>query len=74
MPVDRVMSTVSSASFTAWSRSSCSLPGMPIAFALGSPRSGSWRSSCRPANLWSVAETMYAELDNFTLLTIPLFV
>ena len=26
------------------------------------------------ANLWSVAETMYAELDNFTLLTIPLFV
>ncbi len=26
------------------------------------------------ANLWSVAETMYSELDNFTLLTIPLFV
>ena len=48
--------------------------GMPIAFALGLSALGSWRSSCRRPTCGRVAETMYAELDNFTLLTIPLFV
>jgi C4-dicarboxylate transporter, DctM subunit len=48
--------------------------GMPIAFALGLSALGFMAIFMPTANLWSVAETMYAELDNFTLLTIPLFV
>lgn len=48
--------------------------GMPIAFALGLSALGFMVVFMPTANLWSVAETMYAELDNFTLLTIPLFV
>ena len=48
--------------------------GMPIAFALGLSALGFMAVFMPTANLWSVAETMYAELDNFTLLTIPLFV
>ena len=48
--------------------------GMPIAFALGLSALGFMAVFMPTGNLWSVAETMYAELDNFTLLTIPLFV
>jgi len=48
--------------------------GMPIAFALGLSALGFMAVFMPTANLWSVAETMYSELDNFTLLTIPLFV
>ncbi|MFO1315889.1 MAG: TRAP transporter large permease [Burkholderiales bacterium] len=48
--------------------------GMPIAFALGLSALTFMAIFMPTANLWSVAETMYAELDNFTLLTIPLFV
>jgi len=48
--------------------------GMPIAFALGLSALAFMAVFMPTANLWSVAETMYAELDNFTLLTIPLFV
>ena len=48
--------------------------GMPIAFALGLSALGFMAVFMPTANLWSVAETLYAELDNFTLLTIPLFV
>ncbi|MEO5765113.1 MAG: TRAP transporter large permease [Casimicrobiaceae bacterium] len=48
--------------------------GMPIAFALGASALTFMAIYMPPANLWTVAETMYAELDNFTLLTIPLFV
>lgn len=48
--------------------------GMPIAFALGLSALAFMAIFMPTANLWSVAETMYAELDNFTLLTIPLFV
>jgi C4-dicarboxylate transporter, DctM subunit len=48
--------------------------GMPIAFALGASAVAFMAIYMPPANLLTVAETMYAELDNFTLLTIPLFV
>ncbi|MFO1395712.1 MAG: TRAP transporter large permease [Burkholderiales bacterium] len=48
--------------------------GMPIAFALGLSALGFMAVFMPTANLWSVAETMYSELDNFTLLTISLFV
>jgi C4-dicarboxylate transporter, DctM subunit len=48
--------------------------GMPIAFALGLSALVFMAIFMPTANLWSVAETMYSELDNFTLLTIPLFV
>jgi C4-dicarboxylate transporter DctM subunit len=48
--------------------------GMPIAFALGLSALGFMAVFMPPAMIHSVAETIYAELDNFTLLTIPLFV
>ena len=48
--------------------------GMPIAFALGLSALGFMAVFMPPANLWGIAEVMYSELDNFTLLTIPLFV
>lgn len=48
--------------------------GMPIAFALGLSALGFMAAFMPAPNLNSVAETIFAELDNFTLLTIPLFV
>lgn len=48
--------------------------GMPIAFALGLSALSFMAIFMSTANRWSVAETMDAELDNFTLLTTPLFV
>jgi len=48
--------------------------GMPIAFALGLSALGFMAAFMPAQMLQSVAETIYSELDNFTLLTIPLFV
>lgn len=48
--------------------------GMPIAFALGLSALGFMAAFMPPANLSGVAEVLFSELDNFTLLTIPLFV
>lgn len=48
--------------------------GMPIAFALGLSALGFITVFMPPPMIHSVAETIYSELDNFTLLTIPLFV
>jgi C4-dicarboxylate transporter DctM subunit len=48
--------------------------GMPIAFALGLSALGFMAGFMPSAHLGVVAETVFAELDNFTLLTIPLFV
>jgi len=48
--------------------------GMPIAFALGLSALGFMAGFMPSAHLDTVAETMFSELDNFTLLTIPLFV
>ncbi len=48
--------------------------GMPIAFAVGTVALVFMYVFMPPINLGQVAETIYAELDNFTLLTIPLFV
>lgn len=48
--------------------------GMPIAFALGLSALGFMAGFMPSAHLGSVAETIFSELDNFTLLTIPLFV
>ena len=48
--------------------------GMPIAFALGLSALGFIAVFMPPPMIHSVAETIYSELDNFTLLTIPLFV
>jgi C4-dicarboxylate transporter, DctM subunit len=48
--------------------------GMPIAFALGLSALGFITMFMPAPMLYSVAETIYSELDNFTLLTIPLFV
>lgn len=48
--------------------------GMPIAFALGLSALGFMAAFMPAPVLQSVAETMFSELDNFTLLTIPLFV
>jgi tripartite ATP-independent transporter DctM subunit len=48
--------------------------GMPIAFALGLSALGFMAVFMPPPMLHSVAETIFSELDNFTLLTIPLFV
>ncbi|HEY1091705.1 MAG TPA: TRAP transporter large permease subunit [Rhodocyclaceae bacterium] len=48
--------------------------GMPIAFALGLSALGFMALFMPAPNLQSVAETIFSELDNFTLLTIPLFV
>jgi C4-dicarboxylate transporter, DctM subunit len=48
--------------------------GMPIAFALGASAIGFMYFFMPPMNLEMLAETLYSELDNFTLLTIPLFI
>jgi C4-dicarboxylate transporter DctM subunit len=48
--------------------------GMPIAFAVGAVALGFMFAFMPAANISVVAETIYSELDNFTLLTIPLFV
>lgn len=48
--------------------------GMPIAFALGASALGFMYFFMPPMNLEMLAETLYGELDNFTLLTIPLFI
>jgi tripartite ATP-independent transporter DctM subunit len=48
--------------------------GMPIAFALGLSALGFMAAFMSAPMIHSVAETIYSELDNFTLLTIPLFV
>ncbi|MGC2165181.1 MAG: TRAP transporter large permease subunit [Gallionella sp.] len=48
--------------------------GMPIAFALGLSALGFIVVLMPAPMIHSVAETIYSELDNFTLLTIPLFV
>jgi C4-dicarboxylate transporter DctM subunit len=48
--------------------------GMPIAFALGASALGFMYFFMPAANLQLLAETLYGELDNFTLLTIPLFI
>ena len=48
--------------------------GMPIAFALGASALGFMYFFMPSMNLELLAETLYGELDNFTLLTIPLFI
>ena len=48
--------------------------GMPIAFALGSSAIIAMYFFMPPANIDFIAETIFGELDNFTLLTIPLFI
>ena len=48
--------------------------GMPIAFAVGTVALAFMYFFMPAINLWQVAEIIYGELDNFTLLTIPLFV
>jgi C4-dicarboxylate transporter, DctM subunit len=48
--------------------------GMPIAFAVGAVALVFMFMFMPAANIGLVAETIYSELDNFTLLTIPLFV
>ncbi len=48
--------------------------GMPIAFAVGTVALLFMFFFMPPANIAFVAETIYGELDNFTLLTIPLFI
>jgi C4-dicarboxylate transporter DctM subunit len=48
--------------------------GMPIAFALGASAMGFMYFFMPAMNLELLAETLYGELDNFTMLTIPLFI
>ena len=48
--------------------------GMPIAFALGGVALIFMFLFMPPTNLEGVTETLYSELNNFTLLTIPLFI
>ena len=48
--------------------------GMPIAFAVGAVALAFMFAFMPAVNVAVVAETIYSELDNFTLLTIPLFV
>jgi C4-dicarboxylate transporter DctM subunit len=48
--------------------------GMSIAFALGATALGFMYIFMPHMNLEIVAETLFGELDNFTLLTIPLFI
>ena len=48
--------------------------GMPIAFALGASALGFMYFFMPSMNLEMLAETLYGELDNFTMLTIPLFI
>lgn len=50
------------------------LSGMPIAFALGACALVFMYLFMPAASLDMLAETLYSELDNFTLLTIPLFI
>ena len=48
--------------------------GMPIAFALGGVALAFMFFFMPASNLENIAETLYSELNNFTLLTIPLFI
>mgnify|MGYP003510705036 CR=1 FL=1 len=48
--------------------------GMPIAFAVGAVALAFMFAFMPATNVAVIAETIYSELDNFTLLTIPLFV
>ena len=48
--------------------------GMPIAFAVGGVALVFMLAFMPPETVGLVAETLYSELDNFVLLTIPLFV
>lgn len=48
--------------------------GMPIAFALGSSAVITMFFFMPPSNIGLIAETIFGELENFTLLTIPLFI
>jgi len=48
--------------------------GVPIAFALGSVALTFMFIFMPPANIQMVAQTLYGELNNFTLLAIPLFI
>ena len=48
--------------------------GMPIAFALGGTALAFMYFFMPANNLENIAETLYSELNNFTLLTIPLFI
>lgn len=48
--------------------------GMPIAFALGGTALAFMFFFMPANNLENIAETLYSELNNFTLLTIPLFI
>lgn len=48
--------------------------GMPIAFALGSSAVIIMYFFMPATNIHLIAETIFGELENFTLLTIPLFI
>ena len=48
--------------------------GVPIAFALGSVALLFMFLFMPPANIGMIAQTFFGELNNFTLLAIPLFV
>jgi tripartite ATP-independent transporter DctM subunit len=50
------------------------MSGMPVAFALGAVALLFMLLFMPPVNVLFLAETLYSELDNFTLLCVPLFV
>jgi len=50
------------------------LSGIPIAFALGGVAVAFMVLLMPPANIQIIAETIFSELNNFTLLAIPLFI
>jgi tripartite ATP-independent transporter DctM subunit len=50
------------------------LSGIPIAFALGGVAVTFMVLLMPPANIQIIAETLFSELNNFTLLAIPLFI
>ncbi|HZD54685.1 MAG TPA: TRAP transporter large permease [Candidatus Aquicultoraceae bacterium] len=50
------------------------LSGIPIAFALGGVAVAFMFLFLPPSNIQIIAETLYGELNNFTLLAIPLFI
>jgi C4-dicarboxylate transporter DctM subunit len=50
------------------------LSGIPIAFALGGVAVTFMFLFMPPSNIQIIAETLYGELNNFTLLAIPLFI
>ncbi|MBE0605707.1 MAG: TRAP transporter large permease [Deltaproteobacteria bacterium] len=50
------------------------LSGIPIAFALGGVAVAFMVLFMPPANIQIIAETLFSELNNFTLLAIPLFI